>query len=86
MEAKLRKLAEARGEAGESILVLESNDLALGNYVDIATAVVSEVENRPDVPDVICLVETEAGADVWVIKERGSLFPDIPGPGPLLSR
>jgi hypothetical protein len=63
--------------------VLESDDLALGNYVDIAEATISEMSKRTDSPDVVCLVETELGADVWLIKEFGAAFPDVPSPGPL---
>jgi hypothetical protein len=84
LEAKCPKLADARADASESILVLESNDLALGNYSDIAAAVVAGLTDRTDTPDVVCLVETDAGVTVWLIKERDSLFPDLPSPGPLL--
>jgi len=84
LEAKCPKLADARADASESILVLESNDLALGNYTDIAAAVVAGLTDRTDTPDVVCLVETDAGVTVWLIKERDSLFPDLPSPGSLL--
>src|SRR6266542_1823910 len=83
LQDKCPKLAAARGDTRESILVLESNDLALGNYVEIATAVESELENRHDIPDVVCLGETDAGLVVWLVKERESVFPDITNPGPL---
>jgi hypothetical protein len=76
-------LAEARAGASESILVLESDDLALGNYVDIALAVVVELKGREDLPDVLSLVETDAGVTVWLVKERDAVFPDVPSPGPL---
>ena len=70
LEAKCPKLAVARGGASESILVLESDDLAFGNYVDIAAGVIAGLEDRTDAPDVVCLVETDAGLDVWLVKER----------------
>jgi hypothetical protein len=81
--AKCPKLAAARLAVAESILVLESNDLALGNYVDIASAVVAELKERDDRPDVVCLIETEIQPDVWLIKERAGIFPDLSDPGPL---
>jgi len=83
LEKKLPKLADAAGSRRRSLLVLESDDLALGNYVDIAEATISEISKRTDSPDVVCLVETELGADVWLIKEFGAAFPDIQSPGPL---
>lgn len=84
LEAKCPKLADARADASESILVLQSNDLALGNYSDIAAAVMAGLTDRTDTPDVVCLVETDAGITVWLIKERDALFPDLPSPGPLM--
>jgi hypothetical protein len=45
---------------------------------------VAGLTDRTDTPDVVCLVETDAGVTVWLIKERDSLFPDLPSPGPLL--
>lgn len=83
LEKKLPKLADAAGSGRRTLLVLESDDLALGNYVDIAEATISEMSKRTDNPDVVCLVETELGADVWLIKEFGAAFPDVQSPGPL---
>jgi hypothetical protein len=40
---------------------LESDDLALGNYAGIASAAVDGLSGRLDIPEVICLVETELG-------------------------
>jgi hypothetical protein len=83
MDRKLPKLAKASEGQCRSLLVLESDDLALGNYVEIASAATVAIEERKDVPDVICLVETELGADVWLVKEFSEVFPHVPSPGPL---
>lgn len=80
LDKKLPKLAAAAASKRRSLLVLESDDLALGSYGDIAAATVYELVQRTDVPDVICLVETELGADVWLIKEFSELFPDLSSP------
>lgn len=83
LAAKCPKLKRAAEGGRTSILVLESDDLALGNYSDVANATASGLGGRPDQPDVVVLVETEIDADVWLIKEHGSVFPDITAPGPL---
>lgn len=83
VERKLPKLAKASEGQRRSLLVLESDDLALGNYVEIASAATLAIRGRKDIPDVICLVETELGADVWLVKEFSEAFPDVPSPGPL---
>jgi hypothetical protein len=85
LKRKPPKLADAAGPKGRSLLVLESDDLALGNYVDIAEATIAELSHRKDSPDVVCLVETELGADVRLIKEFSAAFPGVASPGPLLS-
>lgn len=83
LASKCPKLKEAAAGERTSILVFESEDLALSNYADIADATIRGLEGRSDAPDVICLVETEVDADVWLIKEHGSGFPDVETPGPL---
>ena len=84
LDRKCPKLQEAtrHGELA-SLLVLESDDLALGNYPDIAEATVRGLENRSDVPDVIGLIETDIDADVWLIKEHEAMYPEIRDPGPI---
>lgn len=71
--------------AGEfSVLVLESDDLALANCSLVASAVLDELKTRDDVPDQIYLVETEAEPwAVWTIKSGSRVFPDVPNSDPL---
>lgn len=84
LDRKCPKLQEAtrRGELA-SVLILESDDLALGSYPAIAQATARGLENRSDVPDVVCLIETDIDADVWLIKEHEALYPEIHNPGPI---
>lgn len=85
LEDKCPKLKFAKINAdAKSILVFESNDIALGNYVDIATAVIEEISKRSDdIPDEIYLVETEIDPWViWVLKEGQIQFPNVINPGP----
>lgn len=84
LESKCPKLKKAKEDGYISILVLESNDIALANSAAIGTAVVEELKKREnDIPDVICLMETEiepwAG---WVLKDGQQLFPDVSNAGP----
>lgn len=83
LEAKCPKLHTARGDGQTSVLVFESNDLALANHAVIAEIVVKELSRRDDIPDEVYLVETEIKPRVvWVFKEGPHLFPDIPDAGP----
>lgn len=83
-EDKCPKLQAAKGDDLTSVLVLESNDIALANSVDIAKAVVKELsERQDDIPDEVYLVETEIEPwVVWVLKEGPHLFPDVAEAGP----
>lgn len=67
-----------------SVLVLESNDIALGNHVDIGIVAIEEISLREkDIPDEIYLVETEIKPWVlWVLKEKFYLFPEGINYGP----
>jgi hypothetical protein len=80
---KCPKLDDASAGDRTSILILESDDLALSNYVEIAEATVHGLAARLDAPDIVCLVETDLDADVWLIKEYSDFYPDIRDPGPL---
>jgi hypothetical protein len=80
---KCPKLAQwAKG--GESVLILESNDLPLSNHVEIGHSVVTELAAVSDVPNHIIVVETELWPELvlWVVKEHGHVFPHIADAGP----
>ena len=71
---KLPKLGAAKAEYNaESVLVLESDDIALANAFVIRDAVRLELEQYPDAPDTIYFVETDRGLawQLWVIREAG---------------
>ncbi len=83
LETKLPKLAEAKGGEKISLLVLESNDMALSNFSVVASAVVSQLSQMEDHlwPDYIYLVETDLEPWwIYTIKEASSIFPDMEGP------
>ncbi len=84
LAAKCPKLAEARQSGFASLLVLESNDLALANSAVIGSAVIAQLALRTDdAPDVIFLIETEiAPWAAWVLKDGQHLFPSVPDDGP----
>jgi len=81
---KCPKLHRAKSGGRVSVLVLESDDLALANCSLVASAVLEELKTRDDVPDQIYLVETEAEPwAVWTIKCGSPVFPDTPASDPL---
>jgi len=83
---KCPKLKAAKVENGSrSVLVLESNDIALANHIAIANAFTDELNKRTDdIPDEAYLVETEIPKRwvVWVLKEGDSRYPNILNVGP----
>jgi hypothetical protein len=79
---KCPKLYEAKGK-GTSILVLESNDIALANYDLIAEALRDQFSKQLSAPDEIYLVETEISPWMITILREGLVwFPDIQEGGP----
>lgn len=79
---KLRA-AKERNPRARSVLILESNDLALSNHWLIYEAVKAELEGRTDLPDDIYLIEMEMNEPVvWILKEGKKLFSRIKDPGP----
>ncbi len=83
IEDKCPKLCKARGDKCISILLLESDDLFLGNCSETAQAIAKELCPRNDSPEEIYLVETEIKPwVVWVLKEGKNLYRDIENPGP----
>jgi hypothetical protein len=82
---KCPKLAKAKHERGAlSVLLLESDDIALANRHVVSEAVVEELEARTDQPDFVLLVETDRGLawELWIVKEGDREYPTIDVPGP----
>ena len=85
LDRKCPKLAAAKiAEGALSVLLLESDDIALANRHVVSAAVIAELQSRTDVPDVVLLAETDRGVSwyLWVIKEGAEQYPDLRHPGP----
>lgn len=86
LDAKCPKLCKAKEDGYVSVLVLESDDLALANHGFIAAAVREAAQMIGDgIPDEIYLVETEI--EPWivqVIKYGPTFHPDLSLPASLL--
>ena len=80
---KCPKLAAEKAAGFETVLILESNDIALGGMPMIAAALQTAVAERADGPDLICLVETEIpGWIAWLLKEDDKFHDAIGNAGP----
>ena len=80
---KCPKLFDAKGDKRTSILVLESNDICLGNSCEIARSVTEELKAHRDAPDEVYLVETELKRwTIWILKDATNSFQDMANPGP----
>lgn len=83
---KFPKLNAAKSKQlkARSILILESNDLALSNHILIWKAVEAALQRRADVPDEIYLIEMELENRpvIWILKEAGAYFSQIREHGP----
>lgn len=80
LDDKCPKLQTAKGTDGISVLVLEWNDIQLGNCVNISQAVKSQFLGRHDTPDEIYLVDTTIPREeqlVFIFKDQFGIFPDL---------
>jgi hypothetical protein len=79
VDAKCPKLCAAAIRIyGQSVLVLESNDVPFGNHIEIAEALEYALQGRTDCPNYVFLVETEVHPwPVWLLREHDDRFPDI---------
>jgi len=71
---KLRAAAEVY--ALKSVLILESNDIALSNAIHIGQAFKRAIEGRCGLPDIVILVETEGLFYGWLLKEGDIVLPN----------
>ena len=66
-----------------SILVLESDDVALANRRAIASATVAELSSRNDAPDIVIWARTSTNPwKAWVLKDGTKTHPDVSAAGP----
>jgi len=86
LENKCPKLHDAKKNDSKirSVLILESNDIALSNYPDIGKALVEAIsEFAYHKPDEIYLVEH---GFIWILKDGGTVFPHVQQPGPYVRK
>ncbi|PIQ86404.1 MAG: hypothetical protein COV74_04920 [Candidatus Omnitrophica bacterium CG11_big_fil_rev_8_21_14_0_20_45_26] len=77
------QFAKSDSKATRSILVFESNDIAISNYPAIGNAFASAmIHQRNDKPDEVYLVENGI---VWILKDGNVIFPEVNQPGPYFS-
>jgi len=77
LSRKCPKLADEKKKGATSVLILEFNDLALLNRHNVADAVLKELKERNDVPDILIIARTSnIPWKGWLIKE-GSRFSKI---------
>ncbi len=80
---KCPKLLDARKGGRVSILVLESDDVALANLRAIATPTITELATRDDSPDVVIWARTSTRPwKAWLLKEGDKTHPNVPMGGP----
>ena len=80
LEKKSPKLHEAAASSGyTSVLILESNDIALSNVFEVAQAFKTAAAGYSRLPDMVFLVETDASPlAVWTLKDGDRLLPNEP--------
>jgi len=74
---KCPKLQEAQNNGCVSVLILESDDIALANRVAAAAATVAELAARDDVPDIVVWARTSTQPWKASFIKDGSAYPDI---------
>lgn len=75
---KCPKLLAAHNDGCVSVLILESDDIALANRAVVTEATVAELMARDDVPDIVIWARTST--DPWkglFIKDGSELYPNI---------
>jgi hypothetical protein len=60
----------------KSVLILESNDIALSNVFEVGQAFKRALEGRSELPDLVFLIETE-GVPLygWLMKDGENILP-----------
>lgn len=77
LERKCPKLQAEKENGRTTVLVLESDDIALANRAVIGDAIAQALQERKDKPDYIFLVETEVEPwTIWLMKDRDLIYPD----------
>ena len=66
LRRKCRKLQRCKDDGARTVLVLESDDIALTNHVLVGECLAALLPERTDLPDEIYLVETEVKS--WAVR------------------
>lgn len=74
---KCPKLSVAKTDEAVSVLILESDDGALANRVTVSQAVIAELAERNDSPDIVIWVRTSTRPWRAVFIKDGAIDPDI---------
>ncbi len=84
-ESKCPKLISAKTDDDVTVLLLELNDLSLGNYISVATSVQDVLNKRSENPDEIYFIRTELDDWwIWVLKEGNKVFRYVEESGPYI--
>lgn len=79
LDKKCQKLRACQKMGLSTVLVLESDDVALTNHILVAKALEGAAVGRTDVPDEIYFVGTQVEPwTVWTLKLGGTFLPDEP--------
>ena len=85
LNRKCPKLLQEQIGGRRSILVLESDDVALANRTAIAEAAVAELSTRCDAPDIVVWARTSTHPwKALFIKDGSSMFPSVDPAGLLI--
>lgn len=80
---KCPKLLQASKGGRVSILVLESNDIALANRGAIAKVTLAELCTRSDTPDIVIWARTSTNPwKAWFLKDGDETHPNVSSAGP----
>ena len=80
---KCPKLARCKAEGARTVLVLESDDIALTNQLFVRMRLAELLDEQPDAPDEIYLVETETRSWAVYSTKVGDAVQFDDGPGEL---
>lgn len=85
LNRKCPKLLEEQATGRMSILILESDDIALANRMAIVEAAVAELSPRSDAPNIVLWARTSARPwKAWFIKDGSLVHPLIDRAGPFI--
>jgi len=85
LDRKCPKLLQTAKDGRVSILVLESDDIALANRRSIANATIAELSARHDAPDIVVWVRTNTKPwKAWLLKDGITTYPNVSMAGPYM--